>query len=190
MKDKTNETVVVNKRTISVMEQDKHVYIGRPSRWGNPFSIGRDGNRAEVIEKYRVWFFEQDERFFRDLEKLRGKSLVCFCAPLSCHGDVIKEFLDNRDEKEVSTCDSCGEVLPIEEFDDWYRCPDCSHFNEPPSWQEEEVSPCDSCDEPHQPAACHFCDASDLTTAGCELCGKLFPYEDLNDYSRCPACSN
>jgi len=43
--------------------------------------------------------------------------------------------------KEVLTChlcDSCGEVLPVEEFDDWFSCPDCSHDNEPPSWKEEE----------------------------------------------------
>jgi len=31
------------------------VYIGRPSKWGNPFVIGRDGSRADVIAKYRTW---------------------------------------------------------------------------------------------------------------------------------------
>ncbi len=30
------------------------VYIGRPGKWGNPFEIGKDGNRAEVIEKYEA----------------------------------------------------------------------------------------------------------------------------------------
>jgi hypothetical protein len=31
------------------------VYVGRPSKWGNPFVIGRDGSREEVIAKYRAW---------------------------------------------------------------------------------------------------------------------------------------
>jgi hypothetical protein len=31
------------------------IYIGRPSNWGNPFVIGRDGNREQVIEKYRAY---------------------------------------------------------------------------------------------------------------------------------------
>jgi hypothetical protein len=31
------------------------IYIGRPSIWGNPFEIGKDGGRTDVIEKYEVW---------------------------------------------------------------------------------------------------------------------------------------
>ncbi|PIW12451.1 MAG: hypothetical protein COW35_01440, partial [Candidatus Infernicultor aquiphilus] len=34
------------------------VYIGRPSKWGNPFTIGKDGTRSEVIEKYRIWLMK------------------------------------------------------------------------------------------------------------------------------------
>lgn len=30
-------------------------YIGRPSKWGNPFVIGADGTRDEVVERYRTW---------------------------------------------------------------------------------------------------------------------------------------
>jgi hypothetical protein len=73
------------------------VYIGRKwrhmpaSKWGNRFVIGRDGTRAEVIAKYRVWICDQPDLVAALLE-LRGRNLVCFCAPEPCHGDVLLEL--------------------------------------------------------------------------------------------------
>lgn len=64
------------------------VYIGRPSKWGNPFVIGRDGSREEVIRKYEQWIVQQ-RLLLLSLFELRGKRLGCFCAPLACHGDVL-----------------------------------------------------------------------------------------------------
>ena len=75
-------TVVHNKR------DDFDVYIGRPSKWGNPYMMGRDGTREEVIEKYRVWLFT-NEGLLADLHELKGKRLGCWCSPLPCHGDVL-----------------------------------------------------------------------------------------------------
>lgn len=60
------------------------VYIGRPSQWGNPFVIGYDGNRAEVIEKYRAWVQTQPELMAK-LKELKGK-------PAACHGDVLEQL--------------------------------------------------------------------------------------------------
>ena len=72
-------------------------YIGRGSKWGNPFKIGVDGDREEVIEKYRVYAYNkwvEDQAYGIDwLEHLKGKDLVCFCAPLACHGDVLLEMI-------------------------------------------------------------------------------------------------
>ena len=65
------------------------IYIGRPSKWGNPFTIGKDGTREEVIEKYRDWLTEDMKVMAR--EELRGKILGCWCSPLACHGDVLAE---------------------------------------------------------------------------------------------------
>lgn len=65
------------------------VYIGRPSKWGNPFVIGQDGTREEVVEKYRLWLEGQPELQAQARAELAGKSLVCFCAPKACHGDVL-----------------------------------------------------------------------------------------------------
>lgn len=56
-------------------------YIGRGSPWGNPFVIGRDGDRDEVCRR-----FECEVLPTLNVEPLRGKDLVCFCAPARCHG--------------------------------------------------------------------------------------------------------
>ena len=69
------------------------VYIGRPSKWGNPFVIGRDGSREEVIEKFLRWVLEQPE-LMQEVHSLHGKTLGCFCAPEMCHGDVLAELAD------------------------------------------------------------------------------------------------
>ena len=75
------------------------VYIGRGSKWGNPFKIGVDGDRKTVINLYREWIIHQP--VFNDIEELRGKTLGCFCHPLPCHGDVLVEFLErNKHGKE------------------------------------------------------------------------------------------
>jgi hypothetical protein len=65
------------------------VYVGRPTKWGNPFKIGRDGTRAEVIERYERWLLEQPE-LVAALDELRGKTLGCWCAPEPCHADVSR----------------------------------------------------------------------------------------------------
>ena len=60
------------------------VYVGRGSPWGNPFRVGKDGSRADVIER-----FVREVLPTLDLAPLRGKHLVCFCAPLPCHADIL-----------------------------------------------------------------------------------------------------
>lgn len=67
------------------------VYIGRPSKWGNPFEIGKHGDRQTVVEQYRQWFCDQP-KLMAELPELRGKQLVCWCAPRACHGDVLMEL--------------------------------------------------------------------------------------------------
>jgi hypothetical protein len=86
-------TTVVNiKRT-----KRYDLYIGRGSPWGNPFVIGKDGTRDDVIDRYRAWFYNKlkDTKFRDSVHLLRGKRLGCYCKPLKCHGDVIVEYLEN-----------------------------------------------------------------------------------------------
>jgi hypothetical protein len=73
------------------------VYIGRPSRWGNPFVKGRDGTRDEVIAKYAVWIRTQPQ-LLADLPELACKTLGCWCMPTqSCHGDVLLALLEEAE---------------------------------------------------------------------------------------------
>src|SRR4051812_27107998 len=74
------------------------LYIGRPGKgqdgvWGNPFVIGRDGDRATVIAKYERWLQTQPQLLAR-LPELKGKRLGCFCHPAPCHGDVLARLAD------------------------------------------------------------------------------------------------
>ena len=57
----------------------------------NPFVVGRDGSRDEVIAKYRAWIVQQPG-LMAALQELRGKDLVCWCAPEHCHADVLIEL--------------------------------------------------------------------------------------------------
>jgi len=73
------------------------VYIGRPSKWGNPYSHKKGfacytvTTRDEAVAKYREWIFQQPE-LLKDLNELKGKTLGCWCAPKACHGDVLLEL--------------------------------------------------------------------------------------------------
>jgi len=75
------------------------VYCGRPSKFGNPFSIGKDGTRSECIEKYRNWVVTQEE-LMKDIAELKGLRLSCWCNDgESCHVDVIVEMVEKMENK-------------------------------------------------------------------------------------------
>lgn len=90
---------VANKRVGAIGE-----YIGRPSPLGNPFAIGRDGTRDEVIAKYREWLYPlldeskpsqalTEMNRLTDLYEKQDITLVCWCAPQACHGDVLAQAI-------------------------------------------------------------------------------------------------
>lgn len=78
------------------------VYIGRPSKWGNPFSH-KEGTLAQfkvatvqdAVEEYRKWIVKQPD-LMNDLDELRGMTLGCWCKPGPCHGDVLMELAERR----------------------------------------------------------------------------------------------
>jgi hypothetical protein len=76
-----------------ILEHGK--FIGRPTKWGNPFYIGTDGNREECIAKYEEWIREQPY-LMESLDELEDRILVCYCAPKPCHGDVLLKLLEER----------------------------------------------------------------------------------------------
>lgn len=68
------------------------VRIDRGTKWGNPFVLGRDGDRDTVIERYQHRLAREDS-LLAALEELAGKALGCWCAPRRCHGDALAGIL-------------------------------------------------------------------------------------------------
>ena len=69
---------------------------GRLSIWGNPFIIGRDGDRAEVITKHAEWLPTQAD-LMACIHELKGEVLGCWCKDRddrACHGDTLAELAD------------------------------------------------------------------------------------------------
>lgn len=90
------------------------IYIGRPSKWGNPFTHIVDKHtlaefvvktREESIMKYLEWITKGNGRYLiKDLHELKGKVLGCWCKPKPCHGEVLyklvqKFYPDNKNNK-------------------------------------------------------------------------------------------
>lgn len=91
---------------VSNKDRGEHfdVYCGRGTLWGNPYAIGSDGDRDEVIRKFK-YDFDRDylkggTTFKEKLIAHRGKTLGCHCKPYPCHGDVLAKFLNELDDGE------------------------------------------------------------------------------------------
>lgn len=73
-----------------------NIYIGRSSRFGNPYHVGLNGNRAEVIFNYELWLQSNPELIQSICRELGNKILGCHCAPeLDCHGYVLARMANN-----------------------------------------------------------------------------------------------
>ncbi len=95
---------------VNLRKNPYDVYIGRPSFWGNPFEIGKDGNRYEVLIKYEDYLNANPEMLAK-LKELDGKVLGCFCKPKPCHGDVlIKVRLEQLEQEEQEAQPTSKEV--------------------------------------------------------------------------------
>lgn len=91
---------------VSNKDRGEHfdTYCGRGTLWGNPYAIGIDGDRDEVIRKFK-YDFDRDylkggNDFKEKLKKLRGHTLGCHCKPYACHGDVLAQYLNELDDGE------------------------------------------------------------------------------------------
>jgi hypothetical protein len=103
-KGRQMQTVVVN-----IHKEPFDVYIGRRGRgqdgyFGNPFRIGHGISREDAVNGFQKHFaerIEKDTGFKRRILALKGKRLGCFCKPKACHGDVIADWLNKMEQKEV-----------------------------------------------------------------------------------------
>lgn len=80
-------------KVVHCKKEKYDIYIGRPSKWGNPFEIGKDGDRDEVIFKYHEWIKTQPH-LLNSLNELKGKTLGCWCSPKRCHGDILGQLIN------------------------------------------------------------------------------------------------
>ena len=117
---------VVNVRTT----KEPCEYIGRseefggPTKWGNPYIIGTDGTREEVVAKHEEWFLSDKEikhegfpfsnkELRSQLQELRGKNLGCHCAPRPCHGDLYLSLANTNN----FFCKNCNFVVDRTDYD-------------------------------------------------------------------------
>ena len=91
-------------RVVHCKKEPYDIYIGRPSKWGNPFSHlpGKGSyqvaSREIAVECYKLWILTQDG-LLAALPELKDKILGCWCAPKACHGDVLVELVGLLDQE-------------------------------------------------------------------------------------------
>ena len=95
----------INKETKykSTKSTPNYEYIGRGSYWGNPYSMYEGGEeREEVIRKFKYDFDHENfpKKDKKEVYKLMGKRLGCFCKPELCHGDILADYLNSYDDGE------------------------------------------------------------------------------------------
>jgi len=90
-------------RVVHCKKEPYDIYIGRPSKWGNPFShlsgsdnlaLFRVSTREEAVKSYEHWILSQP-LLVADLHELVDKTLGCWCAPKACHGDILKRLAES-----------------------------------------------------------------------------------------------
>lgn len=88
-------------RVVHCKKEEFDVYIGRGSKWGNPFSHKEGtlaehvvGSREEAIAKYEEYLLSNQE-LVDSLPELKGKVLGCWCKPKACHGDVLLKMANS-----------------------------------------------------------------------------------------------
>lgn len=89
-------------RVVHCKKEAYDIYIGRPSKWGNPYVMGVHGTREEVIKKYEEYILHSQLIF--DIDELTSRILGCWCKPKPCHGDVLIRLANpHQDDLEKRT---------------------------------------------------------------------------------------
>jgi hypothetical protein len=93
-----NNFKMVKQYVVHCKKSRYDVYVGRPNpsipnsyqnaKWGNPFKIGADGTREDVIKKYEEWFLSQPELVSSAKKELKGKVLACWCSPAVINNQI------------------------------------------------------------------------------------------------------
>lgn len=96
-----NRPKVLNKR--DRFNPPNAVYVGRPTKWGNPFRVGEYYNgklltQDDAVEQHRDWLLHSDQgqQLLKQIGELKGKDLVCWCTPKPCHADLLLELANKE----------------------------------------------------------------------------------------------
>lgn len=96
--------IIYNKRALGPTPPNS-VYVGRPTKWGNPFSHMESSHamhivpsRAAAIRAYSKWIHAPEQSKLRaDMRReLKGKHLICWCAPFACHAEIIRDIANKE----------------------------------------------------------------------------------------------
>lgn len=82
--------VYIGRRGVVFIDGERYPKVDSP--WHNPFKIGKDGDRREVLKKYKEYIIKKLPDM--DIDSIRNKTLGCWCSPEPCHGDVLLELLE------------------------------------------------------------------------------------------------
>jgi len=99
---KDPKNVYIGRRGVVFVGKGEHKkrFPTKDSLFANPFKVGKDGNRKEVLQKYKEYLhqqLEEDKITHEDIKSLKDKNLGCWCHPEECHGDVLLEIIQNLD---------------------------------------------------------------------------------------------
>jgi len=141
---------ILNKRTDRI--PPGAYYCGRPGPLGNPFVIGRDGTRDDVVDKFDAWAPTQP-KLMAIIATLEGRDLVCWCAPLRCHCEPIRRLANPKLFAEAvgrtSTAEQAGAdgtklykhtVTIKQDEDGWWICEDGTPLEGPFSSQDSAIA--------------------------------------------------
>lgn len=92
---KKQDNLIPPIKIVHCKKEKYDVYVGRPSKWSNPFKIGEDGTREEVIEKYKKWILTQPQ-LLDSLWELENRILGCWCHPQRCHAEILIELFEEK----------------------------------------------------------------------------------------------
>ena len=177
------------------MDNPDHIYIGRrgivfidnkrfpekDSIWANPFKIGKDGSREEILDLYRDYIETKIEKesLGDDLKSLKGKVLGCWCSPQPCHGDILIELINKYIEPLYCVnCENVTEGDTCQNCDDNY-CNDCMDI-----CRCCKNNICRGCNQSHQ--YCPLCDHQEDNIDYCSTCHN----KNGDDVVECGDCDN
>lgn len=92
---------------VNLKEDECQVYIGRPSKWGNPYSHLPDTlakykvkTRSQAIKAYKQWITQgEGKHLLNDLHELKDMTLGCWCKPKQCHGDILIQLINELNRR-------------------------------------------------------------------------------------------